>query len=382
MENWQADSAGVIAVVDDSVAICRYLSMLLTRRGYCCVTFTGAQSLLVHLALGERKPALIFSDINMPGMNGLELLKAVRAKRPDLPFILLSGAYEEALALEALREGATDYLLKPATPDVIVELVQKHLVPMRGRKAEVRRALAYCVENLRLSGGDPATLLVPLFDLLGLRRFETLQHSQRVAAYALLIADALGLPEHELCTLEIGALLHDIGKAAIPRNVLMKTGPLNEEEWRVMRMHPRIGFELISSIPGAARESEIAYCHHECMDGSGYPRGLAGEQIPLNARIFAVADTLDAICSDRSYRRGSSVAKARAEIARVAGAQFDSEVVAALGRVADADLAEVRARFPDAGMSFHDQQSFTESLAALRGLPALTMPDTVAKLVT
>jgi response regulator RpfG family c-di-GMP phosphodiesterase len=348
MENQRT---GSIVVVDDNVSVREYLSAVLASEGHTCRSFMDAPSVLRYLSTAQSDAALIISDIAMPGMTGMELLRNVREENPQLPFILLSGCYEESIALEILRIGASDYLLKPAQPGEIMKLVNKHLATAvddrTEREARVRGELARCVESLRLSSGNPATHLVPLFEMLGFRRFETLQHSQRVAAYCLLIARAHTIPEEMHGSLEVGALLHDIGKTAIPHNVLMKQGPLNEEEWRVIKMHPRIGYELIAAIPGTSDEAEIVFCHHERFSGRGYPRGIAGHNIPLNARVFAIADTLDAICSDRAYRRGSTIATARVEIERAAGQHFDPDLVESFRLVPDQDIHAIQARFRD-----------------------------------
>src|SRR5262249_29460331 len=148
------------------------------------------------------------------------------------------------------------------------------------------------------SGGDPASQLAPLLEMLGLKCLETLQHSQRVAGIAGLIGIEAGLNANELQALEIGALLHDIGKAAIPHNVLRKPTALNSREFKVMKMHPVIGWELLNRFPGVSKEADIVYSHHERYAGNGYPRGLQGDEIPIGARIFAIADTVDAIVSD------------------------------------------------------------------------------------
>jgi response regulator RpfG family c-di-GMP phosphodiesterase len=348
MENQRT---GSIVVVDDNLSVREYLSAVLSGNGHTCHSFMDAQSVLRYLSTAQSDATLIISDIAMPGMDGMELLRTVRGEKPQLPFILLSGCYEESIALEILRMGASDYLLKPARPDEIMKLVNKHLATAVDNRAErearVRGELARCMEKLRLSSGDPASHLEPLFEMLGFRRFETLQHSERVAAYCLLLASAHGMPAETLGALELGALLHDIGKTAIPHNVLMKQGPLNEEEWRVIRMHPRIGYELISAVPGTEAEAEIVFCHHERFSGNGYPRGLAGQNIPLNARIFAVADALDAICSDRAYRRGSTIALARLEIDRAAGSHFDPDLVESFRLVPDQAIIDVQAQFGD-----------------------------------
>jgi HD-GYP domain-containing protein (c-di-GMP phosphodiesterase class II) len=184
--------------------------------------------------------------------------------------------------------------------------------------------------------------------MLGLKRLETLQHSRRVAGFAQLIGVAAGLDRQELEVLEIGSLLHDIGKAGIPHNVLMKPTSLNESEWRVMKMHPTLGRELMSRIDGVTREAEIVHSHHERFGGGGYPRGLSKEEIPLGARVFSIADTLDAIISDRPYRPGQPLVAARAEISRLGGIQFDPEIVRCFERIPDDRIEHLRTRFNDA----------------------------------
>jgi HD-GYP domain-containing protein (c-di-GMP phosphodiesterase class II) len=168
-----------------------------------------------------------------------------------------------------------------------------------------------------------------------------------VACFAELIGRFLDIPEPRLGPLKLGALLHDIGKIAIPHNVLMKPGPLTEAEWTVMRLHPRIGWELMSEFSELTQEADIVYSHHEKYDGRGYPRNLRGEQIPLGARVFAIADTLDAITSDRPYRAGRSFDEALAEIQRHSNTQFDPRVVQAFLAVPLAEFEAIRTRHPD-----------------------------------
>jgi HD-GYP domain-containing protein (c-di-GMP phosphodiesterase class II) len=155
------------------------------------------------------------------------------------------------------------------------------------------------------------------------------------------------LSEKELATLEIGALLHDIGKVAIPQNVIEKPGKLNAEEWRIMKMHPAIGAKLLREIPGNSAESDIVLCHHERFDGLGYPNGLCGSKIPLGSRIFSVADALNAICSDRPYRQAASIDIARREIDSMSGSQFDPAVVMSFRLVTHSEIETVRNSFAD-----------------------------------
>jgi response regulator RpfG family c-di-GMP phosphodiesterase len=337
-----------VVIVEDDASMREYLGEALTASGCVCNTFADSAAALSYLSSVQQPPDLVLSDINMPGMSGMDFLRTVRAVTPDLPFILISGLCELSTALDAMRAGASDYLLKPARQEDIVRLVAKHVVGQEGPDPGLMvNALTGFLDARRLSGGDPASQLAPLLEMLGLKRLETLQHSLRVSGFSRLIGLETGLSAQYLETLEIGALLHDIGKVGIPHNVLTKPGPLNEEEWRVMKMHPMLGWELLSRVAGVREEAEIVYSHHERFDGGGYPRGLLKQGIPIGARVFTIADTLDAIVSDRPYRRGHSLAKAREEISRLSGIQFDPEIVRCFDRISDDAFEVLRDRFKD-----------------------------------
>ncbi len=186
--------------------------------------------------------------------------------------------------------------------------------------------------------------LQALTTALDTRDEETEEHSQRVKQYTLLIARQLNVPADELEDMSRGALLHDIGKIGVPDAILLKPGRLTDQERALMRKHPEIGYRMIAHIPFLARAAQIVLHHHETFDGSGYPAGLAGASIPLGARIFTVADTFDAITSDRPYRKGQSVEVALAEIKRCSGTQFDPQVVAAMLAVPREELEAVAAQ--------------------------------------
>lgn len=337
-----------VVVVDDDEFMRVYLKETLMSGGYDCRLFPSSGEALGWLASGEEHVDLMLSDINMPGMSGLDLLRTVKTMAPDLPFILISGLCDLHTAHGAMRAGATDYLLKPVRSVDLLGLVGRHVDMLHSKTLEaVKEAL-----KRSLNGGDALAAcqtgrLMPIFDALGFRRFETLQHSRRVSAYSLLIARELKLTRDALRALEVGALLHDIGKAAIPHNVVMKPGKLNGEEWKIMKLHPQLGLELLKGLPGLEREAEIVFSHHERFDGAGYPQKLAGEAIPLCARVFSVADTLDAVTSDRCYRAGQPLAAARVEIHRVGGSQFDPAILELFNRVEDREFEAVSREFPD-----------------------------------
>jgi HD-GYP domain-containing protein (c-di-GMP phosphodiesterase class II) len=194
-----------------------------------------------------------------------------------------------------------------------------------------------------LTRGERATITA-LHDLIAARDAGTGAHSERVRLYALAVAHAHGMTEAETRDIEHGVILHDIGKIGIPDSILLKPGPLTPDEWKVMRTHPAVGRRLVEHIPFLAGAVPIVYHHHERWDGNGYPDGLRGEHIPLGARIFAVADALDAMTFDRPYSRAVSLEAARAEIDRCAGTHFDPAVVATFLSIPLTVFEELRRR--------------------------------------
>jgi len=179
---------------------------------------------------------------------------------------------------------------------------------------------------------------------LDAREHETSDHSQRVVRYTVAIAKKMGISGNELADIARGALMHDIGKIGVPDSILLKPGPLTPSEWGEMRRHPEIGFNILRGITFLNVPAEIVLSHQERVDGNGYPRKLSGAQIAVGARIFMVADTLDAITSDRPYRRSQTFEAARKEIERCAGTQFDKEVVQAFLAVTVQELMDLRQR--------------------------------------
>jgi response regulator RpfG family c-di-GMP phosphodiesterase len=341
------NSGQTIVIVDDEKSMRDYLSEVLFNEGYRCESFCEGLAALAFICEQEQPVDLVFTDINMPGMGGLDLLRTAAAIFPSLPVIMISGACDLDLATEALRGGATDYLLKPATPSDIVALARKHLsMSAQADHVRIRQALANLL-TVRTNGTPAAAQLHELFQIVGFKRYETLQHSKRVAEYAKILGRACGLSGRELAQLELGALLHDIGKVAIPRNILLKPAALSEEEVAIMRLHPRVGRDLLAEFEGLGAEAEVVYAHHERFDGAGYPRRLKGENIPMAARIFSIADTFDAITSDRPYRAALSIEKARAAITEGRGTQFEPQLVDLFAELPDETLIRVKAMLPE-----------------------------------
>ena len=340
-----------ILIVDDEEAIREVVSTLLESQGYRCTL--AANGLLATQHLKSDSPDLVLSDMVMPEMDGLKLLEFIRARDKDIPVIMVTAMHDLSTALDAIRCGAYDYILKPFEKDQLYMSVRRALEHRRllrenrnyqrnleklvdEQTAQIRGAL----QQLESSYDDT---LEALGGALDLKDAETEGHCKRVTAFTLAIAKALKVDVSQLPEIARGAFLHDIGKMAIPDQILRKPGPLTPEEQEIMRTHCAIGYDMLSRVPFLRDVAKIVLAHQERYDGTGYPNGLKGEDIPLGARIFAVADTLDAMTSDRPYRSALSLEQAKAEIARCSGTQFDPKVAAAFLSLPDSTWQERRA---------------------------------------
>jgi putative nucleotidyltransferase with HDIG domain len=325
-----------VLVVDDEAAVRESIAAVLSHSGYAVVL---AASSVEALDILQADPTIgvMLADVILPEADGLRLLDQIVLDYPELPVVVFTGVQEIQVAISAFRRGATDYLLKPFQPQQMLAVIARAVEQGRLRqlnsayREHLEQMVAARTRKLRAAMQDLERsydiTLEAMGDALDLRDAETEGHSRRVTAYTTAIAREVGLDAGELRIIARGAFLHDIGKIATPDSVLLKPGRLNAEEIVRMREHCRLGYEMIKKIPFLREASEIIYAHQECFDGSGYPRGLKGEEIPLGARIFAIADTLDAITSDRPYRKGRGFAEAREEILRCSGKQFDPQIV-------------------------------------------------------
>jgi len=324
-----------ILVVDDEEAIREVISTLLDAQGFHCTT---AQNGKLGLEAFRRDSFdLVLSDIVMPEMDGLKLLGELRLDDPDVPVIMVTAMHDISIALEAIRAGAYDYILKPFEKDQLYLSVRRALehrnlvLENRTYQSDLEQLVAERTQQLSIALQDLEQsydyTLEALGGALDAKDAETEGHCQRVTAFTITIARAMGVEKGLLRHIARGAFLHDIGKMGVPDSILTKPGPLTAEEREIMRRHCDIGFAVLERIPFLKEAAEIVLSHQECYDGSGYPRGLKGEQIPLGARIFAVADTLDAMISDRPYRKALPISAAREEIQRFSGKQFDPRVV-------------------------------------------------------
>ena len=325
-----------ILIVDDEDPIREVVSSMLSSSGFVCTQSQSGREALALLQSGEEFE-LMLSDMMMPGMDGEALLAATKERFPDIPVVMVTAMHDISIALNAIRNGAYDYLLKPFDREQLLATVRRALENRRlkienrkyqteleslvtARTEQVRQALASLERSYDIT-------LEALGNALDLKDAETEGHSKRVTAFTIAIARAMGISGDQIRVIARGAFLHDIGKMAIPDAILRKPGALDPDETAIMREHCFRGYQILRRIPFLTEASEIVYSHQEKYDGTGYPRGLKGEEIPLGARIFSVADTLDAMTSDRPYRAKLPLSVAREEIHRWAGRQFDPQVV-------------------------------------------------------
>src|SRR6266567_1100839 len=325
-----------ILVVDDEEPIREIISSMLNAAGYKTrQAASGMEALAVLNSTGEFE--LMLSDLMMAELDGIALLERSKEKYPDMPVIMVTAVHDISVALAAIRNGAYDYLLKPFEREQLLAMVRRALehrrlkLENRAYQSNLESLVAARTEQLRQAMTDLERsydiTLEALGDALDLKDRETEGHSKRVTAFTIAIARAMGLSGEKIRIIARGAFLHDIGKMAIPDAILRKPGALTEAETEIMREHCFRGYQMLRKIPFLSEAAEIVYSHQEKFDGSGYPRGLKGTEIPLGARIFSVADTLDAMTSNRPYRAAQTLAAAREEILRFSGKQFDPEVV-------------------------------------------------------
>ncbi|HSY71216.1 MAG TPA: HD domain-containing phosphohydrolase [Alloacidobacterium sp.] len=325
-----------ILVVDDEPYVRTVIAAMLEKAHYHPVLASNGLEAIERLQ-NDSPYDLVLSDIMMTGMDGMTLLERLREMQPETPMVMVTAIHDVGVAISAIRKGAYDYLLKPFEKEQLLVTVRRALDHRRLAQqnsmyqSNLEQLIAARTDMLRQAVSDLERsydiTLEALGDALDLKDAETEGHSKRVTGYTVALARAMGLLANDIRTIARGAFLHDIGKMAIPDAILLKPGRLDVEEQVVMRDHCARGYQILCKIPYLREAAEIVYTHQEHFDGSGYPRGLRGEQIPLGARIFAVADTLDAITSDRPYRRANTFTAARNEIQRCAGTQFDPQVV-------------------------------------------------------
>src|ERR1700756_2095578 len=320
-----------ILVVDDEEAIREIVSSMLQNAGYSTMQAVSGVQALEVLGSGEEFQ-LMLSDLMMAEMDGIALLDRVQDCYPDMPAIMVTAVHDISVALAAIRNGAYDYLLKPFEREQLLAMVRRALehrklrLENRSYQSNLESLVAARTEQLRQTMADLERsydiTLEALGNALDLKDAETEGHSKRVTAFTIAMARAMELPADQIRVIARGAFLHDIGKMAIPDAILRKPGALTPEEVAIMREHCWHGYQILRKIPFLTEAAEIVYAHQERWDGTGYPRALKGDEIPLGSRMFSIADTMDAIMSDRPYRPAQPFSAARDEVVRWSGRQF------------------------------------------------------------
>lgn len=320
-----------ILIVDDDPAGREVLESILEADGYeLILAENGYQALELARSI---RPDIILLDVMMPGMDGFEVCRRIRSEETiaEVPILFLTALDDRQSLLNGLDVGADDFITKP--PD---------RYELRARLLGISRLNRYrklLDERQNLESVHQELLLAYDKTIEGwsramdLRDKETEGHSKRVTQMTLKLAKMFGIKGAELSHIQHGALLHDIGKLGIPDAILFKPSKLDDEEWALMRRHPQMAYDMLYPIEYLRPALDIPFCHHEKWDGSGYPRGLKGEEIPLAARIFAVVDVWDALTSDRPYRPAWSREKTLAHIQEQSGKHFDPKVVEAFPKI-------------------------------------------------
>ena len=314
-----------ILVIDDEAIVRMLVVEILESAGHSVVDADSAERALQLLDSGEFD--LIVSDVIMPGLSGLELLQRVQVQRASLPVILVTGAGTYETLSQALTRGAAGLVTKPFAHADLVSAVADALERADRSREELRERLL------------APTLASALANAIEARDSYLHGHCERLASLAVRLAELLGLPPEEIETIRLGAILHDVGKIGIPDRVLLKPGPLDDEERAIVETHPEIGDKLLEPLDLLASARPIVRHHHERWDGEGYPDRLAADDIPLGARIVGVADSIEVMASRQLYRKPLTPEEIVDELRRCRGSQWDPEVVdLALGLIDAGEL--------------------------------------------
>ena len=314
-----------ILIIDDEPIARTTLQALLANQNY---ELIFARSGREGLSLAEQHlPDVILLDVMMPGMDGFETCRAIRAmpKVAETAVLMITSLDDRQSKMNGFNAGADDFISKPFDMYELLARIQNMNRLNRYRQLTEQRVQLAMLNDELLTAYDRT--IEGWSRAMDLRDKETEGHTQRVADLTVRLAHSAGMGGDLLKHIWRGALLHDVGKLGIPDHILLKPGPLDEDEWDVMRRHPGYAFEWLSPILYLRPALDIPYCHHERWDGSGYPRRLGGEEIPLAARLFAVVDAWDALTSDRPYRKALAPQRAREIIAAQSGQQFEPRAV-------------------------------------------------------
>jgi putative two-component system response regulator len=341
-----------VVIIDDTQINVTLMQALVNRIEGCeAICFTESAVALQWCI--DNTPDLVIVDYMMPAPDGMEFIRCFRSHpaKAEVPVLMVTADHEKDVRYRALESGANDFLTKPVDRIEFTSRVKNMLAIRRSHLALVDRAALLAEEVYKATAEIREREREAVFRLARAAEFrdpETGAHIQRMAHYSQLIAGTLGLDERQQDLILEAAPMHDVGKLGTPDMILLKPGKLSDEEFAVMKQHATIGWEILrdSAAPTLQTAAEIAWTHHEKFDGSGYPRGLAGEAIPLFGRIVAVADVFDALTSARPYKPAWEFDRAWDFIAAQRGTHFDPHCVDAFLSQREAVLA-IRARFRD-----------------------------------
>ncbi len=348
-------SQEIVLIVDDDAAIRHLLHAKLSREGHVCFAVAGSSEAMD--AVQSRRVALALLDINLPGKSGLQILPEIKTESPDTTVMMITGLNDAATAVQCIRLGAYDYVTKPFDLDSLALNVRHALEKRRleldnreyqatfeRRVSEKSKDLAQSLAKIKSASLDT---IIHLSQAAEYKNGDTGNHILRVSRYAAIIAERLGLPGPEVESILYASPMHDIGKIGIPDSILLKPGKLDDSEWALMKKHTVIGAAILESADSEVVKlgSTIAISHHEKWNGTGYPYGLKGKDIPLPGRIVAVADVFDSLTSKRVYRKEYFTPNEAMNVIRQSdGRQFDPAVFAAF-KTGWQDILSERERF-------------------------------------
>jgi len=316
-----------ILVVEDDTAVREMVALSLRERGYQAEAVDDAEAALQALARGQFALALV--DIHMPGKNGVWLLEKVRADYPGTSVVMVTAVADVGTAVDCLRRGATDYLLKPVPADVL-DLTVERALRERSMQQELERYREHLEEKVEEQARRIRQLYMGSVESLAMsleaKDPYTRGHSDRVAQLAGRVARQLHLSKADNEVLDLAGRLHDIGKIGVRESVLNKPGRLTDDEFEHIKQHPSLGAKILEPIVENGRIAEAVRHHHENWNGTGYPDGLAGDRIPLFARILRVCDIYEALTSERSYRAARSPAEAEAIMKKEVGRTMSPKI--------------------------------------------------------
>ena len=346
-----------ILFVDDEETVRRVFSRTLENFGFTVDSVSSMDE--AHRAVLQNEYAVLAVDYGLPGAaNGLNLIDDLARTQPNAVCVLVTGQCDLDLALKAVNEHSIRHVIcKPWNVDELNSLMRRSVEAYWERcgQRSIEEGMVKATQKLReqkaameaMQAKTQEEVAELLLNVAALKGHETREHCLRVQAYTRLMAQRLGIEGQEIAHISMGALLHDIGNVGIPDSILLKAGPLDNAQWKLVRRHVEVGAELLGTMAGLEGPRQLVLEHHERWDGSGYPQGLSGHEISIGARIFAIADTLETLLSARPWRKAWPLPEVVAEIHRGSGILFDPEVVAAFDEIDTTVWIKIRSEFPD-----------------------------------